>query len=183
MILSIIFLFTTIIVVLSLILSAQKVKSYNFGLFSWIIALSFLLIGILLTVYSTDEISTALSRRSWPAIMAVVVETSIVGERAHSPELSCKYEVEGKEYSLTTDLKTPGFGRKRSRQQTARIILEDYQVGSEVRIHYNPEHPKEAYIRTGPYWSDYMQLSLGVLAFAIGLYGIFGVSLKKFCTE
>jgi len=183
MILTIIFLLTFIVVVLSLTLSVQKVKSYNFGLFSLIFALIFLLIGTLLTTYSTEEISTALLRHSWPAIMATVVETNIVGERAYNPELRCKYEIEGKQYSLTTDLKTPGFGRKRSRRQTAQIILKEYPVGSEVRIHYNPEYPTEAYIRIGPYWSDYMQLSLGILVFAVGLYGILAISLKKFTTE
>ncbi len=106
-----------------------------------------------------------------------------MGDRAYSPQLKCKYEIEGNEYTLTTDLNTPGFGRKRSRRQTSEIILNDYPVGSVVKIHYNPENPGDAYIRTGPYWSDYMRLSLGVVIFAIGLYGILGFTFIIFTTE
>lgn len=179
MIVTIVLLLTFITVVLTLILSARRLKNYNFGRFFLLIAIGFLIVGILLITNSSDEISTALLRQSWPATTAIVVETNIVGERASNPELSCEYEVERKEYTLTTDLNTPGFGRKLSRRQTAEIILDDYPVGSEVRIHYNPENPAEAYIRTGPYWSDYMRLSLGVLLFAIGLYGVFGTVLQK----
>lgn len=179
MILTIVLLLTLFTVVLTLILSARRLKNYNFGRFFLLIAVGLLIAGILLITYSSDKISTALLRQSWPATTATVVEINIVGERASNPELNCEYEVERKKYALITDLNTPGFGRKLSRRQTAEIILDDYPVGSEVRIHYNPENPAEAYIRTGPYWSDYMRLSLGVLLFAIGLYGVLGSVLQK----
>ena len=180
MLLSTVLLFTIIIVVLTLFFSTRKLKNYNFsGLFP-IIATCFFIVGFLLIWYSSIEISTALSRQFWPTNPATVIETNIVGERAYNPQLRCKYEVEGKVYTLTTDLNTPGFGSKRSRLQTAEIILNDYPVGFKLRIHYNPENPEEAYIRTGPYWSDYMKISLGMLLFAIGLYGILGISLIKF---
>ena len=131
-------------------------------------------------MYSANDISDSLERQSWPAQMARVVKTNIIGERAYSPQLSCEYMVEGNAYTLTTDLKTPGFGRKKTRRQTSEIILDGYPVGSKVRIRYNPDNPKEAYIRTGPYWSDYMKISLGVLLSVLGLYGLIGILIKKF---
>ena len=173
-------LFTLITVVIFLLLSIRRLKNYHFGQFSLIIAASFLIAGIFLTISSSNDISTAIERQTWPVKLATIVETSIVGDRAYNPQLKCKYDVEGRGYTLTTDLNTPGFGRKRSRQQTARIILKDYPVGSEVRIHYNPQNPGDAFIRTGPYWSDYMKLAIGVLLFAIGLYAISGMTLKRF---
>jgi len=180
MILTIALLITFIIVVIALLLSKKRLKNYKFRRLSLIIATCFLIVGVSLTMYSSNEISTALARQSWPANPAIVVETNIVGERAYSPQLKCKYEIEGSEYTLTTDLNTPGFGRKLSRRQTAEIILNDYPVGSEVKIHYNPENPGDAYIRTGPYWSDYLRLALGVLLFASGLYWILGMTIKNF---
>jgi hypothetical protein len=176
-------LLTFFIVAVILTVSWQQLKNFSFGKISLILGISFLIAGILLIIDSSDEISRAFSRRSWPETMAQVVETNIVGERAYNPQLSCKYEVEGKLYTLTTDLKTPGFGRKRSRRQTAGIILNEYPVGSEVRIYYNLENPKDAYIRTGPYWSDYMKLSLGILLSVLGLYGILGMTINKFTAE
>jgi hypothetical protein len=87
--------------------------------------------------------------------------------------------VEGKVYTLTTDLKTPGFGRKKTRRQTSEIILDQYPVGSKVRIRYNPDSPGEAYIRTGPYWSDYLKISLSVLLSVLGMYGCIGIVIKR----
>ena len=132
---------------------------------------------------SSNDVSIALARKSWPTKTAKVIETDIVGERAFSPQLRCKFEVEGNEYTFITDLKTPGFGRKQSRRQTSNIIINEYPVGSEVKIHYNPESPGDAYIRIGPYWSDYLRLALGVLLFAGGLYVVLGITIKKITVE
>jgi hypothetical protein len=183
MILTIALLFTLATVVITLLLSVRRLKNYNFGRFSLIFAVCFLIAGFLLTIFSSNEISMALIRQSWPVKPAIIVETNIVGDRAYSPQLKCKYEVQGRGYTLTTDLNTPGFGRKRSRRQTSEIILNNYPVGSEVKVLYNPKNPTEAYIRIGPYWSDYMQLSLGILLLTIGLYGILGITFKKLTTE
>jgi len=173
-------LFTIITVVIALLLSMKRLKNFRFGQFSLIFASCFLITGLLLTIFSSNEISTALIRKSWPVQSAIIIETNIVGNRAYNPQVKCKYSVEEIGYTLITDLNTPGFGRKRSRHQTAEIILKDFPVGSEVLIHYNPQNPGEAFIRTGPYWSDYMKLSLGALLFAIGLYVLFGLMIKRF---
>ena len=128
---------------------------------------------------SANDISDSLTRQSWPVQMATVTGTEIVGERAYSPQLKCDYIVEGKTYTLTTDLKTPGFGRKKTRRQTSEIILDEYPLGSKVRIKYNPDNPEEAFIRTGPYWSNYLQISVGVLLSVLGLYGCVGIMFRK----
>jgi hypothetical protein len=112
--------------------------------------------------------------------MAIVVDTNITGERAYNPQINCKYKVEGKDYSLISNLKTPGFGRKRSRHQTSEIIVNEYPIGSKVRIRYNPNNAAEAYIRTGPYWSDYMKISLGTLLLMLGLYIVVVMIIKRF---
>jgi hypothetical protein len=77
--------------------------------------------------------------------------------------------VDGIVYLLKTDLQTPGFGRKRSRKQTAEIIISQYPVGSKIPIFYNPDKPAKAYIRTGPYWDNYTLLMLGLLTLGAGL--------------
>jgi len=179
MILTFTLLSTFIFVVVILLLSTKKLKKYKLGKRSLIIATGFLITGILLSIISSNEISKALVRKSWPAVKAVVVKTTIIGNRAFNPQITCKYKISGKDYMMITDLNTPGFGRKRSRWQTADIILKDYTVGSEVRINYNPKDPGEAYIRTGPYWSDYMQFSLGILVLAPALYVILGIFITK----
>jgi len=179
MILTITFLIAISIATIALILTWRRWRIYNPGGVVLSVIICFLICGILLILFSSNAISESLVRQSWPATMAKVVETNITGERAYNPELHCTYEVAGKQYFFSTDLKTPGFGRKRSRRQTAEIILKDYPIGSEVRLKYNPKNPEEALIRTGPYWSDYMKISIGVLFTVLGLYGIVGVLIKK----
>jgi hypothetical protein len=182
MILTTILLSTTIIVILTLILSVKKIKKYDFSGLFLIFSILSLTSGILLIIFSSSDISLAFSRQSWPAKTATVIETDIIGERAYTPQLKSKYEIEGNEYTLTTDLKTPGFGRKKTRRQTSEIILSGYPIGSKVKIHYNPENPGDAYIRTGPYWSDYLRLAIGVLLFASGMYVVLGITIKKYAT-
>ena len=183
MILTTVLLSTSIIVVLMLWLSVKKIKNFHFSGLFLIISIVFTTVGILLIIFSSNDVSKSIARKSWPTKTATVVETDIVGERAFSPQLKCKFEVEGNEYTLITDLKTPGFGRKQSSRQTSNIIINEYPVGSEVKIHYNPENPGDAYIRTGPYWSDYLRLALGVLLFAGGLYVVLGITIKKITVE
>lgn len=173
-------LISLIITSIFLALTWRKLSTFNFAV--WIIPLAFcfLIIGVILMLHSANDISESLERQSWPALEAKVVNTDIIGERAYSPQLSCEYIVEGKVYTIITDLKTPGFGRKKTRRQTSEIILNEYPVGSKVQVRYNPSSPGEAYIRTGPYWSDYMKISLGVLLSLLSLYGLIGVLIKKF---
>lgn len=179
MIYTIAFLLTILIVSLALIFTWKRWRTYEPGSVFLSSTICFLVFGILLILLSANAISESLVKKSWPTTKARIVKTNITGERASNPELHLSYEVDGKQYSFTTDLKTPGFGRKRSRRQTAEIILKDYPVNSEVGLKYNPKNPEEALIRTGPYWSDYMKISIGVLFSVLGLYGILGILIKK----
>jgi len=148
---------------------------------SWMNALFILfsIIGFFLVITESSEISTGLIRQSWPTAKATVVETSIIGERAYSPEITCEYNVAGKKYTHKTDLQTPGFGRKKSRQQTSRIIIAQYPVGTEINIYYNPDNPEESFVRTGPYWNNYLVLSFGYFVLLSGLITIFGLFFQK----
>jgi len=136
-------------------------------------------LGLILIITESSHISTGLSRQSWPITKAKITDTHIIGERAYSPEITYQYSVNGKNYTLKTDLQTPGFGRKKSRQQTSRIIIAQYPVGTEINIHYNPEHPEISFVRTGPYWNNYLILSLGYLLLWSGLVLIFGIFLHE----
>ena len=179
MIFTITLVITLIIASVSIAIIHQKIKTFNFARWLLPLVLCFFTFSIYLMFISANDISESLIRQSWPSQMASIISTEIIGERAYSPQLKCEYQVEGKVYILTTDLRTPGFGRKKTRRQTSQIILEEYSEGSKVQIRYNPENPEEAYIRTGPYWSDYLKISLSVVLSSIGLIGIVGIIINK----
>ena len=131
--------------------------------------------GIALIIWQQNLINEGFTRRSWPTVKATVIATGITGERAYNPEISCQYEVNGAVYLLTTDLNTPAFGRKRSRRQTAEIIIAEHPAGSEILVHYNPDQPAQACIRTGPFWNNYMVLMLGLFVFGGGIFALMNV--------
>ena len=135
----------------------------------------FTLGGLVFIIWQQNMISAEFARHSWPTAEAKVIATKINGERAYNPELVCRYHVDGTDYLLTTDLNTPPFGRKRARRQTAEIIIGEYPVGSKILVHFNPEHPEQAYIRTGPFWNNYTILMLGLILFASGVFGLLSI--------
>jgi hypothetical protein len=130
------------------------------------------ILGFFLIHHQANEISNGFSRQKWPTTTAKVIQSKVSGNRAFHPEISCIYRVKGKEYTFKTDLGTPGFGGKRSRRGTAEKIKNTYPVGSNVSVFYNPINPGEAVIRTGPYWTNYIQFALGITLWGVGLFGI-----------
>jgi hypothetical protein len=160
--------------------SAEKKKIYcnnirRIGL----IALVLLIAGMVLSYLSITRIGQEQNQRHWPLVNGTVIANRIIGIRASRPEIDYRYQVADKVYTACTDLNTPGFGNRRYRQSTAARILADYPVGQTVPVHYDPLHPEVSLLRTGPFWSDYMQLSLGITCFAIGLVAGAGTVISR----
>jgi hypothetical protein len=131
--------------------------------------LTLLIPAVWLIVDQESHIRQGFIRRSWPMANAEIIDTRVTGERAYNPEITYRFQIDSTTYINKTDLHTPGFGRKRARKQTSEVIITDYQIGDRLQIQYNPHNPYESCIRTGPYWSDYMQLSTGILILCIAL--------------
>ena len=110
-----------ILLISTLVIAGLVTILFGARLFRWritsrmMVLLIFLsLLGLIFIIQQTSEISEGLQRQTWPSVKAEIIETNITGERAYSPEITCRYLVAGNEYILKTDLKTPGFGRKKS---------------------------------------------------------------------
>jgi len=170
---------TLVIAALATILFGDRLSHWRISSRMMVLLVFLSLLGLIFIIQQTSEISEGLLRQTWPSVNAEIVETNITGQRAYSPEITCRYIVAGNKYILKTDLKTPGFGRKKSRQQTSRIIIAEYSVGSEVSVFYNPDNPQESCIRTGPYWNNYLILALGFTFLCGGLIIFIGF-LRKY---
>ncbi len=128
-----------------------------------ILALVTLLAGGLLLPYSAPEINAEIESRSWPTTEGIVSDTTRVGQRAILPLITYSYQVDGINYTDSTDLAVPGFGSRRYRGQTASKILEAYPPGKTVKVRYNPDNPKESALRPGLRWAPLMRLTLGAM--------------------
>ena len=136
--------------------------------------------GVLLTCHALDNIQSSWQIKQWPIITATVIKSEVAGTRAFHPEITYRYEIANRNYESTTDLYIAGFGGKRSRRDTAAKIVADYPPGSQIRVHYNPRQPQESLLKSGPFWSDYMQFSLGITLASIGLIILFSRILRRF---
>jgi len=147
----------------------------------FIISIIISFLGILLAIFQEDELAYYNEIKGWPTTTATVVETGMTGERAILPEIRYTYRVNDSLYTERTDLNIPGFGNRKRRQQTARIIIADYPPGKELIIHYNPENPANSKLRISPPWNLFGKLGFGTFLFGTGIFIIvfYFVPVKK----
>ena len=99
-----------------------------------------------------------------------MTETRITGKFAVLPEINYRYKVDGSSYSGKTNLDIPGFGNRKKREQTARIILRDFKPGKKITVIYDPDNPIDSRIRVSPPWNVYGRMGFGVFLFACGSF-------------
>ncbi len=135
--------------------------------------------GILLTCHAIDLVGSALEKKDWPLAEGIIVKSQVVGEkRAFHPQITYRFYLDNVPHENTTDLHMSGFGNKRARRDNANRVAREYPVNRQINVIYNPENPSESYLRTGPYWSDYMKLFVGCLFLCVGWYLLMAVFLK-----
>lgn len=106
----------------------------------------------------------------WPSAGAVIVESTVVGDRASRPQLVFAYEVAGTTYTDTSDLHMPSFGGRNNRRAAAENMAAEYPVGRELMVHYNPDNPAEAHLTQALPFPFYGKLALSVLLILGGVY-------------
>lgn len=138
-----------------------------------------LVLGIILLLKQDQVISAAFEKRSWPTIQGKIIQTQVLGERAFRPEISYQYQVNDIKYVGSTDLHISGFGNKRSRRDNSEKIIQEYSVGSNVLVYYDSKNPQISYLRTGPFWSDFMKLGFGAILFFFGSFVLIGGAFRR----
>lgn len=176
-------LISSMIALLAVIVLIYSHCNINFNIkLSFIIALisiALIILGIFFLVKQIDILTQAYEKRSWPTTIGEIVKTEVAGERALHPQISYKYRIEDKTYTASTDLHISGFGNKRSRMDNSKKIINEFPVGTQVRVYYDSHNPKISYLRIGPFWSDYIKLATGLLLFASGSFILLGGLFNK----
>jgi hypothetical protein len=167
---------TTII----LVLLYQKNIRLQLSVLLTVILFTGIIMGLGLMYWQNTIIIEARSRLSWPTTEAIIIDSKVVGYRAYRPDITYEYTVDGQPYQGQTNLKTPGFGARRSRRDTAQRIIGEYKTETRTTVYYDPDNPAISFIRPGPEWSDYMKFAVGNILFIISLLGFAGNILSKF---
>lgn len=115
-------------------------REHGFILFS----LFLIIIGIVLIVLGSNELALARDSEDWPSTTGIVVETHIIEDYDSDDEryyyyadVNYEFSVDGINYTSDDIYVGTGFGRYYS-ESLAEGVLEDYPVGSEVIVYYNP---------------------------------------------
>lgn len=126
--------------------------------------------GILVMTVGAVRLRVDLDVRSWPTVSGEVVASDVAGTRAIHPNISYRYQVNGKEYSGVSDIGMPGFGNRRSRMETAETIVHDYPPGTIVTVHYNPDDPAQSTLSHGLEYGPALQIMFGFLLYLGGVF-------------
>jgi hypothetical protein len=83
-----------------------------------------------------------------------------------------KYRVGESEFIDSSSLGIPSFGNRRIRLDESEKLTAEYAAGDTVTVHYNVDNPRQSLLYAREDWAEYMRLSLGVMLFALGVFGL-----------
>lgn len=126
--------------------------------------------GVLLVIWTTDDIRRSGQIASWPVATGYIVEVAIEEGRTYRPECVYRYAVNNVEYTGNSHLGAPGFGGKRKRYDVASSLIEQFKPGDSVDVFYDPEQPSESTLSPAVSWDVYVKLATGALVFMIGFF-------------
>ncbi|MDF0605432.1 DUF3592 domain-containing protein [Neisseriaceae bacterium TC5R-5] len=142
-----------------------------------LIGLILLALGLGLSSYLWQLAKTARQAQSWPTTKGTMAISEVesrparhadnAGRLEYQARLLYHYQVAGQSYQ-SDQLRLPNPGYSRS-QQLASEIVQRYPPGSSVLVYYNPDKPTQAYLQTGPHWSSWLGLALGLALSVAGL--------------
>jgi hypothetical protein len=141
--------------------------------FRWASTAAVIFVALILVGSGVWRLRGEIATRTWPVAEGTITEARVVGERAIHPEIDYIYSVNGREYSGVSSLRTPGFGNKRSRLETAELLVDQYQVGMPISVHYDPARPNISTLKIGITYSSTLETALGTIL----ILGIFIVAI------
>lgn len=125
--------------------------------------------GIVFCVLGFGKLPNALASSKWPTADGKVTSSKVFlnpeSTRYYHPEISYQYTVNDLPY--TAD-KLSYHGGSFSKGE-AQLKADEYSVGKEVLVYYNPSDPHQAVLERGVAWSNLLFPAIGVGLFVIGL--------------
>ncbi len=134
-------------------------------------ALVFFLAGVALLIYGIGLVRDARACAGWPTVQGRVLssEAQMVSRQkdksTYAPNVSYRYEVDGKEYQSSRLTIVP---RNYRGQQWVTEILASYPVGGVVVVHYDPKEPANCMLDTSTTGSEWAYPIGGVLMIGVG---------------
>lgn len=134
----------------------------------------FLLIGYFVAFHVGKPIlDDARASAAWPSVDGVVERSEVTTHRGHekqtmySPEVAYRYNVDGKDFQGSMVAFGGDFSSNNSSHAYA--VTEQYPVGKEVSVYYEPDAPGHAVLEPGVTWKSYLAFGIGLAFLAAGV--------------
>lgn len=151
-----------------------------------ILTLGMFAAGIFLMAWGGNELKKAYESRSWPGtpgtITSAYIQTSHHrssegrSSTSYAPKVSYRYTVEGKTHMCD---RIAFGGASGGMESWAKAVVDEYPSGKQVTVHYNPQDPSVAVLKTGFSWGALLLVLAGVVFFGVGVLCYKGYRSKK----
>jgi hypothetical protein len=170
-----------ILMALVAVAAVLGVRNYPLRIARWVLALGLALgvAGVILVAVQARGVAENRKLRNWPTVTGTVISSEVIGIRAFRPNIVYEYVVGGETYRDSTSLNPPSFGNRNTREGEATALTEEYSVGREVLVHYDPQQPSNSLLRISPDWAIYGKMGLGGTLFGIAIFCLLGYLVQK----
>lgn len=148
-------------------------KAYKINNIIYLACMIVLPVGMFLTVTQSLVLQEHIESSSNPTVKGIVIKSEIAGnEQAYRPEITYEYTIDSITYTITTSLNSPMFGNKRKQYDVARVTTNEYRVGRELDVLYDPTNPSEGSLPIALAWNVYGQIGFGAFLIMLSLFGL-----------
>ncbi len=139
-----------------------------------IVYIVFIVLGLILVIFSFRAKKKAKAAQEWPTIPGVILSSRVDehvsrdsdGDRntTYKPVVAYQYAIMGQEYTGSRI----SFGANTFSRRKCEEIIAGYPVGQPVNVHYNPDKPQDAVLETVEKGGT-VSLVIGIVFLGIGL--------------
>lgn len=128
--------------------------------------------GIVFFVWGLPPLKYSKESSQWPSVSGKIIKSEIdswrrEGKSYYQANIVYNYEVDGKKY--TASKVTVGDPPSGTNMSPARRIQDEFPVGKDVVVYYDPEAPVSAALKPGIQKNDIL------LAFITGIFPLLGI--------
>ncbi len=128
------------------------------------INLSLVLVGLVPLLFGLWQLKRGLSNRSWSMVEGTITKLRITkgGTKSQGFHTHISYEYwVGPDRHVSENINEGNFSS--GFEDSAQNMAQQYSPGKKVKVFYNPRHPEQSVLETGPTFGTFAWLAIGCL--------------------
>lgn len=136
----------------------------KYGVYAFISV--FALVGLGIMAFGISGVLDGSNSTSWPMVRGEVIKSEYVITKATQNSFRTEAQLRYRYNAVGNELESDRIGFNYSGSGSPgenRQLTNEYPVGSEVDVYYDPEDPKEALLRPGVAWEAWLFIAFGAV--------------------